>query len=94
MDILGNPIKRGEAVFKHNCIQCHGVKGNGKGPAAHLYNPPPANLTTSDKNDMYKEMIITLGGEAMGRSKVMPSWKKELSSQEIQDVVQYINSLL
>ena len=68
--IVQDPVARGGVVFKTNCILCHGVKGDGKGRASVLFNPPPANLTTSDKNDEYKKMIIALGGKAMGRSEV------------------------
>jgi len=89
-----NPIRRGEAVFKTNCILCHGIKGDGKGRAAVLYDPPPADLTKSDKNDEYKTNIITLGGAAMGRSEVMPIWGEQLSSQEISDVVSYLKTIL
>lgn len=89
-----DPVKRGEAVFKTNCILCHGIKGNGKGRAAVLYDPPPADLTRSDKNDEYKISIVTLGGAAMGRSAVMPIWGEQLSKQEISDVVAYLRTIL
>jgi len=92
--VVTSPLKRGEAVFKANCILCHGVKGDGKGRASVLFNPPPANLTRSDKNDQYKTMIITYGGAAMGRSPVMPVWGEQLSSQEIEDVVNYLRTLV
>ena len=92
--MVGDPVRRGEVVFKANCVLCHGVKGDGKGRASVLYDPPPANLTISDKNDMYKEMIITNGGAAMGRSSVMPVWGEQLSPREIKDVVAYLRSIL
>jgi cytochrome c oxidase cbb3-type subunit 3 len=87
-------VSRGEIVFKTNCILCHGVKGDGKGRASVLYNPPPANLTMSDKNDDYKKMIITRGGKAMGRSEVMPVWGEQISEQQIDDVVAYLRTIL
>ena len=92
--IVNDPVARGEVVFKTNCILCHGVKGNGKGRASVMYDPPPANLTRSDKNDMYKKMIITMGGAAMGRSSVMPQWGLQLKEQEIDDVVAYLRTIL
>ncbi len=91
---LTDPVRRGEVVFKTNCILCHGIKGDGKGRSARLYDPPPADLTRSDKNDDYKRMIITLGGKAMGRSEVMPVWGEQISPQEIDDVVAYLRTLL
>ncbi len=94
LSIVPDTVARGRAVFKTNCILCHGTKGDGNGRASRLYNPPPANLTRSDKNDMYKKMIITMGGEAMGRSRFMPVWGEQLSEQEIEDVVAYLRTIL
>jgi len=94
LSVIATPERRGEAVFKANCLLCHGVKGDGKGRASVLFKPPPANLTKSDKNDDYKRMIITYGGAAMGRSPVMPIWGEQLSSQEIEDVIKYLRTLL
>lgn len=94
LEVLYDPVARGKAVFMANCILCHGVKGNGKGRASVLYDPPPADLTRSDKNDDYKRMIITMGGEAMGRSEVMPRWGLQLKDEEIEDVVAYLRTIL
>lgn len=94
LSLLNDPVRRGEVVFKTNCILCHGVNGDGKGRAAVLFDPPPADLTRSDKNDDYKRMIITMGGAAMGRSDVMPQWGLQLNDQEIQDVVAYLRTIL
>ena len=93
--VVRDPVARGEVVFKTNCILCHGVKGDGKGRASVFLDPPPANLTMSDKNDEYKKMIITLGGKAMGRSERMPVWGEQLlSEQQIDDVVAYLRTIL
>ena len=94
LGVVSNTAGRGEVVFKTNCVLCHGVKGDGKGRASVLFDPPPANLTKSDKNDEYKTMIITMGGAAMGRSPVMPVWGEQLSTQEINDVVAYLRTIL
>jgi len=91
---VSDPVKRGEAVFKTNCILCHGINADGKGRASVLYDPPPANLTISEKNDEYKTLIITLGGAAMGRSAVMPVWGEQLTTQEISDVVAYLRTVV
>jgi len=92
--VMENPEARGKAVFMTNCILCHGVKGNGKGRASKLYDPKPADLTRSDKNDTYKKMIITNGGAAMGRSGVMPIWGLQLKEEEIDDVIAYLRTIL
>jgi cytochrome c oxidase cbb3-type subunit 3 len=92
--IARDQVSRGDVVYKTNCILCHGVKGDGKGRASVLFDPPPANLTLSDKNDEYKKLIITLGGKAMARSPVMPIWGEQLSEQQIDDVVAYLRTIL
>ena len=94
LSVINNPFFRGQAVFKTRCILCHGTQGDGKGRASSLYKPPPSDLTRSDKNDQYKESIITLGGEAMGRSPSMPVWGQQLTPQEIKDLVVYLRTLL
>lgn len=93
LNVMFDGVRRGEAVFKANCILCHGIDADGKGRAAKLYDPPPANLTRSDKNEDYMRLIVTLGGAAMGRSQFMPVWGEQLSRQEILDVVKYVRSL-
>lgn len=94
LDVIRQPVRRGEAVFKANCILCHGVNADGKGRASKLFNPPPADLTRSNKNDDYKKMIVRFGGAAMGRSEAMPVWGGQLSDQEIDDVVDYLRTVL
>ena len=94
LGVVANPVGRGEVVFKTNCVLCHGINANGKGRASVLFNPPPADLTISDKNDEYKRLIITLGGQAMGRSEAMPVWSEQLTEQQISDVVAYIRTVV
>lgn len=94
LKVVSSSPQRGEVVFKTNCILCHGLGADGKGRAAKLYNPPPADLTHSDKNDEYKESIIRLGGAAMGRSEFMPVWGEQLSDQEIKDLVAYLATVV
>lgn len=93
LTVLANPIRRGEVIFKTNCVLCHGVHADGRGRAALLYNPPPADLTRSQRTDAYKEQIIRLGGKAMKRSEVMPIWGKRLTDAEISDLIAFLRSI-
>lgn len=35
----------GAAVYRQNCVACHGAKADGKGPAAAALRPPPTDFT-------------------------------------------------
>lgn len=84
---------RGGLVFANYCVTCHGINADGNGRAARLYNPKPANLRTSDKNDDYYAAIIRRGGTAMARSEFMPAWDAELTNEQINDLVSYLRSI-
>jgi len=43
-------IAAGKNIFDEKCFTCHGIKGDGKGPAGAALNPPPANF--ADKKMM------------------------------------------
>jgi len=85
---------KGRDVFRARCVQCHGEKADGHGPLAARFNPPPADISASKKSDDYMLQIVTLGGEALGRSGAMPEWGLELSGDEILDVVTYLRQVV
>ena len=84
---------RGSLVFFNYCVTCHGPNADGQGRAAKLYDPRPANLRASDKNDAYIKLIVARGGEALGRSPGMPPWGEELTDEQINDVAAFVRSV-
>jgi mono/diheme cytochrome c family protein len=86
-------IFRGGLVYANYCVTCHGINADGNGRAARLYDPRPANLRASDKNDAYLGLIVRRGGEALGRSPKMPPWGEELTDEQIGDVVAFVRSV-
>ena len=84
---------RGGLVYANYCVTCHGINADGNGRAARLYNPKPANLRGSDKNDAYFGLIIRKGGAALGRSEFMPTWEAELTNEQVGDLVVYLRSI-
>jgi mono/diheme cytochrome c family protein len=86
-------IFRGGVVFANYCVTCHGINADGNGRAARLYNPRPANLRTSDKNDAYILLIIRMGGAALARSEFMPPWGGELTEEQMRDATAYLRSI-
>jgi len=93
--VSAKSLNAGKATYQDHCIQCHGVKGEGNGPAAKGLKVPPRNLTTGiykfgrvsagllpHDEDFYRILVRGLHGT------VMLPW--DLGEQEMHDLVQYI----
>ncbi|ODS33701.1 MAG: putative cytochrome c [Candidatus Scalindua rubra] len=89
-------IKAGKTIYMKKCQYCHGIDGDGEGPAAPFLDPPPRDLTRA----RYK-IISTEVGELPTDQDIfnvisngipdtsMPGWSS-LSKKEIWQVVHYI----
>ncbi|MDH3504635.1 MAG: cytochrome c [Nitrospirota bacterium] len=80
----------GERVYRNNCLNCHGAKGQGDGPVADSLTPRPADLTSEmvQKKPEKELLRIILEGKP---GAPMPAWKGDLSDQHIQDVLAYLS---
>ena len=84
-----NPNK-GQSIYAIHCTNCHGTKGKGDGPIGKMLVPPAANLTViGEKSD--QELLTTIKNGRPGTA--MPSWKGDLSAQDVSDVLAYVRSL-
>jgi len=87
-------ISDGQKIYRIRCVLCHGNEGLGDGRMKKVVkNPPPFNLTLSQMPRAYLKEIITKGGEPLARSYQMPPWGDQLTSKEIDAVVDYIMTL-
>jgi len=88
---------KGKQKYQQLCGACHGQSGKGDGPtAAALPVKPRDHTDASYMGKLTDKQIfdtIKLGGDAMGKSPIMPKWGGILTDQQIQDVVVYIRSL-
>lgn len=88
-------LEKGRAIYKANCVTCHGETGKGDGPGAGVLKPPPrdhtdaAYMSTLTDDDIRK--IITMGGAIKGKPG-MPS-SPQIRGAELDALVAYVRSL-
>ena len=90
--IAGNDstIKEGRALYVPYCAPCHGIKGDGKGPANASLSPNPANHTAISMSNETDGTLFYKISE--GRSP-MPENKSELTEAQIWELVIYLRTL-
>jgi mono/diheme cytochrome c family protein len=85
----------GQAVYEHDCAQCHGATGKGDGEESAYLTPSPKDFTSGvldKRGDDFLAEVISKGGKAKGLSESMPASPK-LSQAEVKDLIAYIRQL-
>jgi len=82
-------LARGHKIYQDFCIGCHGPVGDGMGPAQPFLYPPPFNFTLLKDRGvtggiLYYQIMNGIAGSAM------PYFKKELESEKIWDVGNFV----
>jgi cbb3-type cytochrome c oxidase subunit II len=82
-------LARGHKVYQDFCIGCHGPIGDGMGSSQPWIYPPPLNFTILNGREisggiLYYQIMNGITGSAM------PYFKRELESQKIWEVGDYI----
>ena len=82
-------LARGHKIYQDFCIGCHGPVGDGMGPAQPYIYPPPLNFTILKDRGvsggiLYYQIMNGITGTAM------PYFKRELESEKIWDVGNYV----
>jgi cytochrome c oxidase cbb3-type subunit 3 len=82
---------RGQRIYQRNCLHCHGVMLDGKGPDAASLSVPPANFHTylsRLKEDAELEKTIKQGKQFLD----MHNWEDTLTDEQVHDLIAYIRS--
>ena len=94
----GDPEK-GRGLYVEYCLQCHGGKGEGWGWSKKV-PPPPVPIPDlsnpelmTQLSDQYLFDVIKGGGEAVGKTRLMPPAERVMTDQEIWDVIAFLRSL-
>ncbi len=82
-------LARGHKIYQDFCLGCHGAVGDGMGPAQPYLYPPPLNFTILKNRGisggiLYYQIMNGITGTAM------PYFKRELESEKIWDVGNYV----
>ena len=82
-------LHRGKRIYQAFCIGCHGPIGDGMGPAQPFLYPPPLNFTLLGGRGisggiLYYQIMNGITGTGM------PFFKKDLESEKIWDVGDYV----
>lgn len=92
-------LERGRGVYLQACSPCHGIRGDGRGPAATGFDPAPRNFrrgvykfrtTVSGALPLDEDLERTVREGLPGTE--MPRWKDVLSEHDIKAVVQYVKA--
>lgn len=87
----------GYALYRRNCLHCHGVSGAGDGPTSAFLFPPPRDFrkglfkftsTPSGARPHRDDLTRSIRDGLMGTS--MPAFEALMSPSEIAQVVEYV----
>lgn len=83
----GNEYGKGKTLYRNKCQFCHGLRGDGKGPAAEPLLGHPIDFTDpkfwQDDTEKKIEKTITKGKE------MMPAF--DLAPDEIKDIIRFLS---
>jgi mono/diheme cytochrome c family protein len=84
---MADEYAQGKKLYGDKCQICHGVKGDGNGPAGAALSPKPADFTSPKfwQEETDQKIIETIkNGHGM-----MPSF--DLNPIEIKDIIDYLS---
>ncbi|MDP3671218.1 MAG: c-type cytochrome [Telluria sp.] len=88
---LAPQIRRGVALYRDKCVQCHGAPGVAPDDAGKSMQPAPGPLVQAARRWRPREMYwITRNGIKMSG---MPAWQFHMSDEDIWAVVAFLTRL-
>ena len=89
----GNEYEKGKTLFKSKCQFCHGIRGDGKGPAAEPLLGHPVDFTNSKfwQDDVEKKISVEKKIEytIQKGKEMMPAF--DLEPGEIKAIILYMS---
>ena len=83
-------VQEGEALYRKNCISCHGRTGAGDGIKAKTLDTFPGNFTTSEFQSQSDGTVFYQS--KFGRNE-MPKYENKIEDTDIWNMVNYMRTL-
>jgi mono/diheme cytochrome c family protein len=85
--VFADEQNRGKSIYEDKCLLCHGINGEGNGPASAAFKPRPTDFTNPDfwQGDVDKKIADAI---RKGR-RPMPAF--EMNDDEIKAVTEYMS---
>jgi cytochrome c553 len=94
---VAGDVTAGKAKFNQLCATCHGMTGQGDGPAAAAMNPKPRSFADAEwqasTSDERIAEVTKKGGAGTGLSPAMPPLGASLSDADMANLIAFIRSL-
>ncbi len=87
--LQGN-AETGHAMYLQNCVECHGIKGDGEGPRAYFIFPRPRNFLRENSLKRFNRPALYTSISKGKLGTEMPSWDLVLTPQQIADISEYV----
>jgi mono/diheme cytochrome c family protein len=88
-----NALATGKSLFKDKCSKCHGPSGLGDGPDADPDHKDHMDLTNPKHADANSDGVVFYKISNGRRRPKMPTFKEELTEQQIWSLVAYVQTL-
>jgi mono/diheme cytochrome c family protein len=96
-EVSAQLLNRGHDLYARYCVTCHGVRGDGKGPAAVGMRPAPRDFRTAtfkfagaaDQTLPHDDELVRIVRDGLAGT-AMRAW--DLHEREIRSIVQYIKT--
>ena len=84
-------LQQGMILYQSNCLACHGEKGDGNGPQAVNFNPPPTDFTSSQMASVPDSQIEKAIVEGVA-GVPMHSWGGILQKEDVRTLISAVRS--
>ena len=85
-----------ELSYEKYCAVCHGIEGKGDGFNAINLEQRPPDFTDAEYMNLltheYLVRAISVGGQAINKSPLMPAWKNTLTPDDVERLATYISN--